>query len=114
MTIADFDIGRSLGTGKFGNVYLAREKCSKFIIALKVLYKSQLDKANVVHQLKREVEIQSHLRHPNIVRLYGYFHDEARVYLILEYAPGGELYKLLKAQPEHRLDDQRLANCFIY
>lgn len=31
-------------------------------------------------------------RHPNILRLYGYFHDSSRVYLILEFAPKGELY----------------------
>lgn len=31
-------------------------------------------------------------RHPNILRLYGYFHDPSRVYLILEFAPKGELY----------------------
>lgn len=35
-------------------------------------------------------------RHKNILRLYGYFYDEKRVYLILEYAPKGELYALLK------------------
>jgi aurora kinase A len=61
--LADFDIGRALGKGKFGNVYLAREKSSKFIVALKVLFKSQIQKANVEHQLKREIEIQSHLRY---------------------------------------------------
>uniref|UniRef100_A0A8C4QPX8 Aurora kinase n=1 Tax=Eptatretus burgeri TaxID=7764 RepID=A0A8C4QPX8_EPTBU len=91
-----FDIGRPLGKGKFGNVYLAREKQTHFIVALKVLFKSQLEKACVEHQLRREIEIQSHLRHPNILRLYGYFHDEKRVYLILEYAAKGELYKELK------------------
>ncbi|XP_065484061.1 aurora kinase B-like, partial [Caloenas nicobarica] len=37
-------------------------------------------------------------RHPNILRLYNYFHDEWRVFLILEYAPGGELYKELQRQ----------------
>uniref|UniRef100_UPI00398E64AE aurora kinase C-like n=1 Tax=Pristiophorus japonicus TaxID=55135 RepID=UPI00398E64AE len=92
----DFEIGRPLGKGKFGNVYLARERQSRFILALKVLFKSQLEKAGVEHQLRREVEIQSHLRHPNILRLFGYFHDTARVYLILEYAPRGELYKELQ------------------
>lgn len=76
-------------TGKFGNVYLAREKKSHFIVALKVrsvvfrkwncanyivtlalaqfcllkvLFKSQLQKSNVEHQLRREIEIQSHLK----------------------------------------------------
>lgn len=91
-SLENFDIGRPLGKGKFGNVYLARERQSKFILALKVLFKKQLEKAGVEHQLRREVEIQSHLRHPNILRLYGYFHDASRVYLILEFAPKGELY----------------------
>ncbi|XP_060926298.1 aurora kinase A [Limanda limanda] len=91
-SLENFDIGRPLGKGKFGNVYLARERQSKFILALKVLFKKQLEKAGVEHQLRREVEIQSHLRHPNILRLYGYFHDTSRVYLILEFAPRGELY----------------------
>ncbi|KAM8776298.1 aurora kinase A isoform 1-T1 [Rhynchonycteris naso] len=105
--LEDFEIGRPLGKGKFGNVYLAREKQSKFILALKVLFKAQVEKAGVEHQLRREVEIQSHLRHPNILRLYGYFHDATRVYLILEYAPLGAVYREL--QKLSRFDEQRTA-----
>ena len=97
-SLKNFDIGKPLGRGKFGSVYLAREKKSKFVVALKVLFKSQLLNSNVEHQLRREIEIQSHLRHPHILRLYGYFHDETRVYLILEYAPRGEMYKELQKQ----------------
>ncbi|XP_063205965.1 aurora kinase A [Chroicocephalus ridibundus] len=106
-SLDDFEIGRPLGKGKFGNVYLAREKKSKFILALKVLFKTQLEEAGVEHQLRREVEIQSHLRHPNILRLYGYFHDVTRVYLMLEYAPRGEVYKEL--QKLTKFDEQRTA-----
>lgn len=94
--LADFEIGKPLGKGKFGHVYLARERRSNFIVALKIIYKSELEAAKVEKQLRREIEIQSHLRHPNILRLYGYFYDEKRVYLILEYAPQGELYKQLR------------------
>jgi aurora kinase A len=104
--LADFDIGRPLGKGKFGNVYLAREKASKYIVALKVLFKSQLQKAQVEHQLRREIEIQSHLRHNNILRLFGYFYDESRVYLILEYAPKGEMYKFMQKQPDGHFDEK--------
>ena len=46
-------------------------------------------------------------RHPHILRLYGYFYDSARVYLILEYAPRGELYKEL--QKEKKFSEQRTA-----
>jgi aurora kinase A len=87
-SLINFDIGRPLGRGKFGNVYLAREKETKFVIALKVLFKKQVAEQGIEHQVRREIEIQSHLRHPNILRMYGFFHDEARIYLILEYAPG--------------------------
>ena len=61
-----------------------------------MLFKSQLlaDHGGV-HNLRREVEIQTRLRHPNILRLYGYFHDASKVYLLLELAPGGELFKEL-------------------
>lgn len=42
------------------------------------------------------MEIQTSLRHPNVLRLYGWFHDNERIFLILEYAYGGELYKELR------------------
>jgi len=100
-TLDDFQIGRPLGHGKFGWVYIAREKSTKYVVALKVLFKKQLITAGVEHQLKREVEIQSHLRHPHILRLYGYFYDASRVYLITEFAGKGELYKHLQNMPNH-------------
>ncbi|VDM44038.1 unnamed protein product [Toxocara canis] len=106
-TLKDFDIGRPLGKGKFGSVYLARVKGVNFIVALKILFKSQLQKANVEHQLRREIEIQGHLRHPHILRLYNYFADEKRIYLILEYAERGELYKEL--QKYQRFEEERAA-----
>jgi serine/threonine protein kinase len=58
----DFDVGRALGKGKFGRVYLAREKKSGYVVALKVLFKSELAENRVEKQLRREIEIQSHLR----------------------------------------------------
>ncbi|XP_036970682.1 aurora kinase B [Acanthopagrus latus] len=107
LSLDDFDIGRPLGKGKFGNVYLAKVKKVDAIVALKVLFKSQMEKESVEHQLRREIEIQSHLKHPNILRFYNYFHDQKRVFLVLEYAPRGEMYKEL--QRCGRFDDQRTA-----
>ena len=91
--LEDFQIGKALGRGKFGNVYLGREKKSSTTVALKVLFKNQLSAGTVSLLLKREVEIQSRLDHPCILKLFGYFHNEQHVYLILEEATGGEVYK---------------------
>ena len=51
-----------MGKGKFGHVYLARERKSNYVVALKVLYKNELQENKVEKQLRREIEIQSHLR----------------------------------------------------
>ncbi|OTA66417.1 serine/threonine protein kinase, AGC family [Hypoxylon sp. EC38] len=93
-----FEIGRPLGKGKFGRVYLARERTSGFICGLKVLHKSELQQGRVEKQVRREIEIQSNLRHPNILQLFGHFHDSKRIFLILEFAGKGELYKHLRRE----------------
>jgi serine/threonine protein kinase len=61
-TLNDFEVGKALGTGQFGYVYLAREIQSKYIVALKVIDKKKLHDAGVEYQLRREIEIQSNLR----------------------------------------------------
>jgi len=89
-------MGRALGKGKFGRVYMVRTKSEpKYILAMKTLYKSEIVQGKVEKQVRREIEIQQNLRHPNILRLYGYFHDEKRIFLMLEFAGKGELYKQL-------------------
>lgn len=108
-SIQDFEIGRILGRGKFGRVYLAREKKSKKIVALKILLKDQLRNAGVVHQLKKEVEIHSRIRHPNILQLYATFQDSRRVYLVLQYASGGDLYRKLQNAPGRRFSERQSA-----
>jgi len=103
----DFEVGRKVGQGKFGFVYLSRDKQTKFIVAIKVLFKRQIEEFKTQNQLRREIEIQAHLRHPNILRLYGYFYDDSRVYLVTEFAKQGELYKIL--QEAGRFDERTTA-----
>lgn len=94
--LTDFDIGRPLGKGKFGRVYMVRTKTEPhYILALKCLYKSEIVQSRVEKQIRREIEIQQNLRHPHVLRLYGYFHDEKRIFLMLEFAGKGELYRQL-------------------
>ena len=96
--LAMFEVGRPLGKGKFGRVYLAKERSTGFVCALKVLHKSELQQGKVEKQVRREIEIQSNLRHPNILQLHGHFSDSKRVFLVLEFAAKGELYKHLRRE----------------
>lgn len=92
----NFEFGTKLGKGKFGDVYLAREMKTNFIVAIKVLDKKSIRQMKAQKQVIREIKIHSYLNHRNIIKLYGVFHDDNKVYMIMEYAPEGELYKELK------------------
>ena len=66
------------------------------MVALKLIFKKKLEKYRFHAHLRREIEIQRGLDHPNVLRLFAWFHDADRVVLVLEYAARGELYKLLR------------------
>jgi aurora kinase B len=51
-----------LGKGKFGRVFIAREKKTEYMVAMKILFKSELVKGRVEKQVLRELEIQSRLK----------------------------------------------------
>lgn len=91
-----------LGRGRFGKVYIARERKSQFIVALKVLSKRMIIESDAQELVRREIEIQSHLDHPNVLKMFGFFFDDRNIYLILEYASGGEVYKDLMNSPDRR------------
>ncbi|KAK6089976.1 hypothetical protein P3W45_001022 [Vairimorpha bombi] len=94
-TIDDFELGKPLGRGKFGDVWMAREKSKGYIVALKIIKRSSILTKETAKQIRREIEIHRRLKHKNILRMYGYFYDSERLYLILEYAGKGEFFKLL-------------------
>ena len=68
--LEDFEVGKELGRGKFGHVYLCKERQCGFLCALKVLYKRQLSRYALEYTLRREIEIQSHTRYGVCVCVY--------------------------------------------
>ena len=108
-SVSRFLIGRPLGSGGFGRVYLAKEKDSGFICVLKSVKKSAIKDANGLKLISREVEINSNLNHDNILKMYGYFADALRFYLILEYADTGDLYGYMHKQPNSRFSEAQAA-----
>lgn len=66
-SLDDFELGQRLGRGKFGRVFVAREKKTGFVVALKTLFKKELVKNRVERQTLREIEIQSHLKYEILI-----------------------------------------------
>ena len=80
---SDFQIGKKLGKGQFGEVFLVKHKLTGFICALKIIPKTVIKEEKVEDQLVREIKIQSYLRNKNLVALYGFFSDYSNVYLLM-------------------------------
>ncbi|CAF0828332.1 unnamed protein product [Rotaria sordida] len=110
-SIDDFNIGRRLGEGSYSTVILVEEKKTGFLCALKVIKKSIIRQYQQEHQLIRELEIHMRLFHKHILRMYDFFYDSNRIYVILEYAANDTLASYLKRY--QRLDNTRTAT-FIY
>ncbi|KAL1245326.1 Aurora kinase [Trichinella spiralis] len=90
-----FDIYYKLGKGTYGKVYKAKEKITRNTVALKVMRKRESKSENGLRMVDQEISILSQLKHPNILKLYGSFHDDSHDVLILEFAKRGTLYSLL-------------------
>lgn len=91
-----FEVGRKLGKGRFGDVYMARHIKSGFALAIKVISKKELREAEMEAQLVQEIKVQMYCNHPNVLRLYGFFHDHNKIYLLLELATHGCLFKEIR------------------
>lgn len=98
--LQDFEIGPNLGSGRFGRVYVVKENRTKYgcILALKVFRKKMLEKEECKEVFKNEYETQIKLRHPNILKLHGFFHTDEKIYLMLDYCPNGTLYNMMDGE----------------
>ena len=76
-TLSDFHVGRRLGKGKFGHVYLVKERQTGAIMALKTLFKDQVQSHQIEEQLRREIEIQSHLEYDDHLFFFSRAHYDA-------------------------------------
>ena len=94
----DFLLLQKMGSGQYGDAYLACEKTSNYIVVLKKMNLKRLAEMRMYSQLRREIEIAYHTRHQNLLRTFGYFWTETDIYLILEPCIGGMLYSKLQKQ----------------
>ena len=88
----NYQVGKTLGKGTFGEVFLCTHYDTKDLRAVKWVNKDLLNKDSHA-QIINEINILRSLDHPNIVRIYEYFDDAQFLYIVMEYIQGGALLK---------------------
>jgi len=111
--LEDFDLLKVLGKGGFGKVMLVRKKNTNDIYAMKVLKKEAVIRRNQVVHTKTETHILKQIRHPFLTRMFFAFQNEGKLYMVLNYLPGGELFYRLKRETRFSIERVRLYSAEI-
>lgn len=93
-----FEMGRKLGRGRFGSVYLALEKPTGMLFALKLVNWDQVKEEQMEDQILEEIKLQLFMNHPNILKMYGFFREGRQLVMVLEYADEKCLFSKLDAK----------------
>uniref|UniRef100_A0A2A4K5G1 MAP/microtubule affinity-regulating kinase 3 n=1 Tax=Heliothis virescens TaxID=7102 RepID=A0A2A4K5G1_HELVI len=92
--IGKYKLLKTIGKGNFAKVKLAKHVPTGKEVAIKIIDKTQLNPGSL-QKLFREVRIMKMLDHPNIVKLFQVIETEKTLYLVMEYASGGEVFDYL-------------------
>ncbi|KAI8137298.1 kinase-like domain-containing protein [Fennellomyces sp. T-0311] len=112
----DHHLGRLLGRGNFANVYKARNKKTKEIVAVKVISKSKfIRRPKMLPSIIQEVAILMSLEnHPCVIKIGKVYNEPKYVYFILEYVPDGELFDYVVARKYLSENETRFVFCQLF
>lgn len=102
LSIADFEVGRVIGTGSFGRVCIAKHLPSGEVVVIKSISKAGCIKGDHVQHVmdeKRLLSKVSRTQHPFLVNLRGTFQDPTCLHLVLEFVSGGDMFAFLRDLP---------------
>ncbi|XP_031428105.1 serine/threonine-protein kinase MARK2 isoform X2 [Clupea harengus] len=105
--VGNYRLFKTIGKGNFAKVKLARHTLTGKEVAVKIIDKTQLNSSSL-QKLFREVRIMKQLNHPNIVKLFEVIETEKTLYLIMEYASGGEVFDFLVAHGRMKEKEARV------
>ncbi|KAK9814362.1 hypothetical protein WJX72_004541 [[Myrmecia] bisecta] len=105
--VGRYYVGRTLGEGTYAKVKYGQHMDTGEAVAIKVLNKDELIRADMVSQIKREIRIMKNLHHPNVVDLKEVVASKDKVYMVMELMAGGELFDKVVAEGPFKEEEGR-------
>jgi len=87
---------KNLGRGAYGEVVLMNDMRQDKQVAMKIISKRGIRDKKTIESFNNEINIHKRIIHDNIIRLFSYAEDERSIYIVMEYAKGGNLFRLLR------------------
>lgn len=105
--VGKYELGRTIGEGTFAKVRFARNSVTGDPVAIKILDKEKVLKHKMAEQIRREIATMKRIKHPNVVRLYEVMGSKTKIYIVLEYVTGGELFDKIVHHGRMKEDEAR-------
>ncbi|KAM1762090.1 hypothetical protein ACFX12_004779 [Malus domestica] len=112
--VGRYELGRTLGEGNFAKVKFARNVETDENFAIKILDKEKVLKHKMIGQsypfllqIKREISTMKLIRHPNVIRMYEVMASKTKIYIVLEFVTGGELFDKIASKGRLKEDEAR-------
>lgn len=97
-----YEMGRLLGQGTFAKVYYGKNIATSESVAIKVINKDHvLKKEGMIDQIKREISVMRLVKHPNVVELKEVMATKQKIFFVMEYIKGGELFSKVAKGIKH-------------
>uniref|UniRef100_A0A0D6R4P5 non-specific serine/threonine protein kinase n=1 Tax=Araucaria cunninghamii TaxID=56994 RepID=A0A0D6R4P5_ARACU len=117
--VGKYELGRVLGQGAFSKVRFARNVETGQGVAVKGFDKYRVLENNMVEQIKREIKTMRLIKHPNVVQLHEVMATKTKIYIVLDFVTGGELFDKINdlgrlKEDEARRYFQQLINAVDY
>ncbi|XP_071726531.1 CBL-interacting serine/threonine-protein kinase 23-like [Rutidosis leptorrhynchoides] len=105
--VGRYELGRTLGEGTFAKVKFGRNVETGDNVAIKILDKEKVLKHKMITQIKREISTMKLIRHPNVIRMYEVMASKTKIYIVLEFVTGGELFDKIATRGRLKEDEAR-------
>ncbi|XP_062154757.1 CBL-interacting serine/threonine-protein kinase 9 [Alnus glutinosa] len=117
--VGRYELGRTLGEGTFAKVKFAKNLETAENVAIKILDRDQVFRHKMVEHLKREISTMKLIKHPNVVKIFEVMASKSKIYIVLEFVGGGELFDQIAKHGRLKEDDagryfQQLINAVDY
>ncbi|XP_054781140.1 CBL-interacting serine/threonine-protein kinase 9 [Prosopis cineraria] len=117
--VGKYELGKTIGEGSFAKVKFARNVETGQHVAIKILDRNHVLRHKMVEQLKREISTMKLIKHPNVVNIFEVMASKTKIYIVLEFVDGGELFDKIAndgrlKESEARQYFQQLINAVDY
>ncbi|KAK2965516.1 hypothetical protein RJ640_008866, partial [Escallonia rubra] len=117
--VGKYEIGKTLGEGSFAKVKYAKNDETGDSVAIKIIDRDRVLRHKMVEQIKREISTMKLIKHPNVLKLFEVMASKTKIYIVLEYVNGGELFDKIALHGRLKEDEakkyfQQLINAVDY